>query len=444
MAADTPSGPADPAPARRTAGTVRCVLTAVALVPASEPSAAAGGPFDALVVLALLLAVAILARPLARAWVSTALVFVVAGCVTGPAMLGWFEVGFTTSTVHLVASLALATVLFSDAALTDLRVLRSVAAQPLRLLTVGLVLTIVLGTLLAMALLSPLTAALCLVVGTMLAPTDAALGAPVVTDEAVPADVRQVLSVESGLNDGLAVPVLLLALGWAGLGDPGAGFLRLLLVVLGLGAVIGAAIAALVAYAWLLATRRWGQTPTWSSLVPLLTAVLCYLASEEARGSGFIAAFVGGMVFGIVQRASIERELLVDESVSNLLQGAVWFVFGAMAVGPLLTSGSADWRWGVYALLSLTVVRMVPVWLSLLGTGQRPPTVAFMGWFGPRGLASVVFLVTVLDLGPATPDALAVTGVVTTTVLLSIVLHGFTAKPLAERYGSWAAAGGRG
>lgn len=394
---------------------------------------------EALLLVGVLLVSALMNRGLARIWVSVASFLVVVGLVVGPSGLGWFDVGITTDTVHLVAAVALSTVLFSDAARTDVRRLRAIAAQPARLLTIGLVGTLALGTIIAIPLFPVLTLPLALVLATILAPTDAALGAPVVTDPSVPPDVREVLTVESGLNDGIAVPVLLFALGWAGLLESdGSSFVTTVGEVLGIGIAVGAVAGLLVAYAMTATTRRWGNSPAWSSMVPLLTALGCYGLAEHLGGSGFIAAFVGGLVFGSLCRTwGADSELLVDESVSNLLQGTTWFVFGAAAVGPILLEGSFDWRWVVYGLLSVSVVRMLPVWLALLGTHQPWQTVAFIGWFGPRGLASVVFLIIVLDLSPPDDVTAAIFGTVTITVLLSILLHGLSARPLAAAFGAW-------
>jgi NhaP-type Na+/H+ or K+/H+ antiporter len=395
---------------------------------------------EALLLVGVLLFSALMSRGMARIWVSVASFLVVVGLIVGPAALGWFDVGITTATVHVVAAVALSMVLFSDAARTDVRRLRAIAAQPARLLTVGLVGSLVLGTVIAIPLFPVLTVPLALVLATILAPTDAALGAPVVTDRSVPADVREVLTVESGLNDGIAVPVLLFALGWAGLQDSGgSSFLIVLGQVLGIGIAVGGVAGSLVAFAMISTTRRWGDAPTWSSMVPLLTALGCYGLAEHLGGSGFIAAFVGGLLFGWVCRnRGADSELLVDESVSNLLQGTTWFVFGAAAVGPVLLEGTFDWRWVAYGLLSVTVVRMLPVALALLGTRQPWQTVAFIGWFGPRGLASVVFLIIVLDLSPADEATATIFGTVTVTVLLSILLHGLSARPLAAAFGTWA------
>ena len=399
----------------------------------------------ALLLVAVLLFSALMSRGMARIWISVPLFLVVVGLVVGPAGLDWLNVAITSETVHVVAAVALSTVLFSDAASTDVRRLRAVAAQPARLLTIGLAGSFVLGTAFAALLFPALGVALALVLATILAPTDAALGAPVVSNRSVPADVREVLTVESGLNDGLAVPVLLFALGWAGLQDTGgSSFAALLVEVLGIGTAVGIGAGLLVGVALVATTRRWGNSPSWSSMVPLLTAVGCYLLAEHLGGSGFIAAFVGGLVFGMLCRDRLtDSELLVDETVSNLLQGATWFVFGAVAVGPVILSGTFDWRWVVFAALSLTIVRMLPVAVALLGTHERWQTVAFIGWFGPRGLASVVFMIIVLDLSPDDAAAATIFGTVAVTVSLSILLHGLSARPLAIAYGAWADRQGR-
>jgi NhaP-type Na+/H+ or K+/H+ antiporter len=277
------------------------------------------------------------------------------------------------------------------------------------------------------------------VLATIVAPTDAALGEAVVSDEHVPADVREVLSVESGLNDGLAVPVLLIALAAAGLQPLDAsGPLALFGLVLGGGAGIGILLGAGAALVTALVGRAVGLDRRWVALVPVVTAVAAYLLAEHLGASGFIAAFVGGLAFGGVARRRAMTGIEVDEEISLLLQAATWFVFGAVVVGPITFSGW-DWRWWAFAGLALTVARMVPVWVALLGTRTPAPTVAFMGWFGPRGLASVVFLVLVVRLEPAAEWLAPVVGAASATVALSVVAHGLSAPPLARRFGAWAA-----
>ena len=393
---------------------------------------------DLLVLVVVLALYSAFASVVARWWVTAALFFTVVGWVLGPAGLGWFQSQVASASVEILASVALATVLFGDATKVRLASLRSHAAIPARLLTIGLLGSVVLGALIAYPLIGGIAWPIAAVIGVILAPTDAALGASVVEDPDVPPRIREALFVESGLNDGLAVPLLVVALAWAGLADSEMGFVRVLLMKVGLSALLGLALG-VAAYVLLRLARRWGGLDgTWSSLLPLLTAIGCYLLAEHLGGSGFIAAFVGGVVFGGAARrlpGREERGVEVDEAVSGLLQGTTWFLFGALAVGPLLASGAVQWTWVLYAVLSLTVVRMVPVAVALAGTGTSRRAVLFLGWFGPRGLASVVFLMLVLGLDPADSDAAVIAGVATITVLLSIVLHGLTAPPLSARLG---------
>jgi sodium/hydrogen antiporter len=391
---------------------------------------------DLVVVAVALLGYALLARPLARAWVSAALFFTVVGLLTGPSALDWFSLDVMGGTGELLASLALASVLFGDATSVRLRALRQDAAVPARLLTIGLLGTVAVGAVAAVTILGA-GWEVALLVAVILAPTDAALGAAVVENPAVPARVRQALFVESGLNDGIAVPLFVLALALADIQDIGdTGLLRVVIMKLVVSALLGAAIAVAVFWVVRRLRRRGGDDPVWSSLVPLLTAVACYLVSEQIGGSGFIAAFVGGLAFGAVARRTQARGVEVDEAVSALLQGVTWFLFGALAVGRVLLDGTPSLSWLVYAVVSLTAVRMIPVAVALLGTGFDARTTAFMGWFGPRGLASIVFLLITVEHEPDSATGLLLAGVVTTTVLLSVVLHGLTATPLSARFGA--------
>lgn len=388
---------------------------------------------DVLLIVAFLAVYAVFAKQLGRAWITAALFLTAAGAACGPAALHWFQSQVGNSSVELLASIALATVLFGDATRVDLGSLRSNAGTPLRLLTIGLLGTMLLGMLIAPPLLG-VAWPVALILAVILAPTDAALGASVVENPSVPAKVRQSLFVESGLNDGLAVPVLVVALAWAGLEDS-VSIGQLLAQKLLLSPVIGIALSGLAYLGLRLARRHGGLDRLWAGVVPLLVAVTAYLLTEHLGGSGFIAAFVGGVAFGTLTRGKASEGIDVDESVSNLLQGATWFIFGALAVGPLLLDG-IPWSWVAYAALSLTVVRMLPVAIALIGTHQDLRTVLFIGWFGPRGMASVVFLMLVLGLGPADIDGRLIAGVATLTVVASIVLHGLSAPPLARRLGA--------
>jgi NhaP-type Na+/H+ or K+/H+ antiporter len=330
-------------------------------------------------------------------------------------------------------------VLFSDAARVRVHDLRGDLGRVLRLLAVGLPLTVLAGWGLAAWLFPALGVWLALLVGAALAPTDAALGVPVVTNPDVPSRVRRLITVESGLNDGIATPVVMVAIAGAvaaeesGASGPGGA-----LVELAIGVAVGAALG--FAGGWLL---RWARDRGWAAedftgIAVLALALLAYLASLAVDGNGFVAAFCGGIAFGAAAGRRGPEELAFLEQASGAVSLLVWLAFGAIAVPIALDR--LDWTLLLYAVLSLTVVRMIPVAVALIGSGTDRNTVLFVGWFGPRGLASLVFALLALEeIGAAADEAVAIIGA---TVLLSVLAHGISAAPLAERYGRWAAVTG--
>ena len=274
---------------------------------------------------------------------------------------------------------------------------------------------------------------------TMLCSTDAALGQRVVDDPAVPPRVRQALDVESGLNDGLAVPFFLVAMdiSMATLkgGVPSA-VIHNAASQIGWGLVAGIGVGVAGGALLRLANRRDWLQGHWRQVLTLGVALAAYSAAVVLGGSGFIAAFVGGMAFG---RASGEHGLRVTfftEETGSLLAAVTWIGFGALALGWALPH--ITWHVVLYAVLSLTIVRMVPVAIAMAGRGARLQTVAFMGWFGPRGLASIVFGLLALERG--VPEAHTLLTTVTVTVFLSVFLHGFTSVPFVAAYHRWYAA----
>ena len=274
----------------------------------------------------------------------------------------------------------------------------------------------------------------------MLAPTDAALGQAVVTDPRVPSRVRQGLNVESGLNDGICVPLLLIAIAIAeaeegAIGDGAAA--ELVLEEIGYGS-LGGVIAGLAAAAVvrLGVTRRLADE-AWIQVVPVAGAALAYGLAVWMGGSGFIAAFVGGAVFGGLRHEVGGDVTLFLEETGGLLGAATFVLFGAVMLVPILDDLSAEIV--LYALLSLTLVRMVPVGLAMLGSGARRPTLAFLGWFGPRGLASIVFAVILVEDAHLANETVLL-NTIFLTIGLSVLLHGVTAAPLAGRYAAWFAA----
>jgi NhaP-type Na+/H+ or K+/H+ antiporter len=370
--------------------------------------------------------------------VPPAIAFTAAGLIVGTEGLGWIELSPDAGSLRLLAEATLALVLFSDASRIDLRALRDGYAVPARLLGIGLPSTIAAGTLAATVVLPQLALAEAVVLAIVLAATDAALGQAVVTDERLPPSIRQGLNVESGLNDGLCVPALVVALALA---DAKAGALsgseagRVVAESIGYGLLMGAVAGLAAASVQRRATpSRDDERAQWVWLLSPLAAALAFGLATPLGGSGFIAAFVAGIVFGAVggpRRAAAQP--LPAQDLGTLLNALTFVAFGAAFMKPLVER--ATWEIALYALLSLTVVRMLPVAIATLGTRSSPATVAYLGWFGPRGLASIVFAVLVVEAN--VPHASTIVDAAALTVTASIVLHGLTARPLTARYARW-------
>jgi len=369
--------------------------------------------------------------------ITAAMVFTAAGLVLGVEALGLVDPDADGLAVKTLAEATLAVVLFSDASRIDLHALRSELGVPARLLGIGLPLTLLAGFVLALVLLDDLRWPEALVLAVILAPTDAALGQAVVTLKRLPVRVRQSLNVESGLNDGICVPLFLIALAIAQAegGAIGNGHaVQLVFEKIGYGALGGAIAGAATAAVVVWAGRRGLVDPAWLQVVPLAGAGLAFGLAEAIGGSGFIAAFVGGGVFGGLRRGRGGEVSYLLEQAGAVLAAVTFVVFGAVLLGPAL--GDVTWQIALYAVLSLTVVRMLPVAISLIGTGARRPTVAFLGWFGPRGAATIVFALLVVEEGGLPGDVILLTTVFL-AVALSVFAHGATAAPLAERYADW-------
>jgi len=367
---------------------------------------------------------------LERSPINGALVFVLFGLLVGPLGIDWLHLSLDTHGLRVLAELTLALVLFTDAASADLRVLRQRIVLPKRLLLIGLPLTILLGFGVGVVLFDTLTMFEVAILATMLAPTDAALGKAVVTNESVPDDMRQGLNVESGLNDGICVPILFvfLALAQGRSGDDGTMMLALELVVeeIGIGLAVGLTVTAIGSFLLKTLGVHGLMTKTWRQLPVVALATVCFAAAQLLGGSGFIAAFTGGMLFGWLVREHKNKLLLAAEGTGDTMSLITWVAFGAMVVGNFF--GVLTWQVLVYSLASLTVIRMLPVFLSLYGTNLRVDERLFAGWFGPRGLASIVFGIIVLNADLPGGDIIGMT--VVCTVFLSVFCHGVSANPL--------------
>jgi len=377
----------------------------------------------------------LLSARLERLDLSAPIVFVLLGVVLANQPLSVVDVNIHSTTLRTLAEVTLAVLLFSDAARVNVRGLRRDLAVPTRLLFVGLPLTIGLGALVAVLLFPSLDGWAAATIAACVAPTDAALGAQVVDDCDVPMRVRRALGVESGLNDGIATPFVTFFVAGAVVDTIDHTSVTLASAVgdLAIGAALGVGIG--LGGAWLLRlARRYG----WSAraaegIFVLALALLAYATSIELGGNGFVAAFVAGLAFGTLLPEDGRADALAfDAQAGELLSLVVWFLFGAVVVSALEDLG---WRTALFAVLALTAVRMIPVAIALAGSGLSRATVGFIGWFGPRGLASVVFGLIAFDaLAGSTSDT--VVSAVALTVVLSVVAHGVTAGPLSRRYGA--------
>jgi NhaP-type Na+/H+ or K+/H+ antiporter len=377
---------------------------------------------------------ALVSRRLERTALTAPMLYTLAGLVLGPSALGLVHLELGSHEFLELGEIALVLLLFSDAARVDVRGRRGLASLPVRLLGIGMPLTIVLGAVLGVAVLGALSFQEAALLATIHPPTDAALGQAVVGNPRVPARIRQALNVEAGLNDGMSMPFLAVFLTMAEAevrAQPFRVWLGAAGAQIGFGVLVGVVVG--LAGGWLVREareRRW-MTGTFMRLGLLALAIIAWLTADALGGNGFIAAFVAGLAVGYVVGDAGEALIEFTEADGLLLALAVFFVFGAIA-GPLLQA--MTWQVGLYAILSLTLIRMLPVALSLIGTRLHPASVLFVGWFGPRGLASVVLgLIVILD-GPTLPGRDLIVTAVVATVLLSIVAHGLTSVPLSRSY----------
>lgn len=404
---------------------------------------------------------ALVSARLSKTIVSGPMVFVAVGLALGPLGLGLLTLGKDAEPVRVLFEVTLALVLFTDALSVQSKALRRDDFLPIRLLAVGLPLTIALGWLFAWLLLPSLNIWEMALLGAILAPTDAALGQSAISNPGVPQVVRQGLNVESGLNDGMSLPFFVLflaaAAGHESAQGPGEAFFRALVVSAVLGVAVGW--AAGVALRWSV-SRGWVEGQ-WRHILVITAAMAAYELAVVVEGSGFIAAWVAGLVFGTVLRsatdtphsatdmphsatdtprsaaAAPELDLRhtagLAEDLGGLLAAVSFVAFGAVLLGAALQHLS--WRSVVYAIASLTVVRMLPVAVALIRSGLRRPTVAYIGWFGPRGLASIVL--GLITLEEHIPGVETVSAVIAVTVGISVYAHGATSVPLAARYAAW-------
>jgi len=387
------------------------------------------------VLAAFVFAYSLVAVRLDRSPLSAAMVAVFCGLIAGPAGLGMVNLGIRDHGMKLLAELTLAIVLFTDSSKANLSVLRRFEEIPVRLLLIGLPLTILFGAGLGAVLFPQFQILEMTLLATMLAPTDAALGKPVITNREVPTPVRESLNVESGLNDGICVPIVLLFLALTAGEAKGWDIVQLAtwlpVQAIGVGVIAGVMLGVMGSSALRMASNRNWIRGSWLDVPTTALAILCFSFAQYFGGSGFIASFVGGMTFGALTKSHKHAVLEAAESVGDTLALLTWFVFGAVLLSVPLRELNANML--VYAILSLTVIRMVPVLVSVMGLGLKLETKLFLGWFGPRGLASLVFAM-MMRHEHALPHANMLMTIVSWTIFISIIAHGVSANPLAKLY----------
>jgi sodium/hydrogen antiporter len=383
---------------------------------------------------ALLFIFSLISRRISGTVLTAPIFFVALGVLLSPGGIDLLTLPATSSFVLLVAEVALVITLFTDAVRIDIRSLGKDRWLPGRLLLLGLPLTIGAGVALAALFFTDLTLAEAGLIGAILAPTDAGLGQAIVNNPKVPVRIRQALNVESGLNDGGAIPFFFLFLALTEAEAevaPVSLLLTLLAEQIGLGVIVGLAVG--FAGGWLgrwAVSRRWISGTYWRIDI-LALAIISWLVADAVGGSGFIAAFVGGLATAAAFIRVQKEEVSFAEAEADILNLAVFFIFGLVAGGLI---GNIGWTVVLYAVLSLTIIRMVPVAISLLGAHLGRESVLFLGWFGPRGLASIVLLLIAIDEAGSIAGMQTISLVVITTVFFSVFAHGITANPASRWY----------
>ncbi len=384
----------------------------------------------ALVLTVLVLCYAAVSGLVRRWYLAPALIFVVLGVALGPSCLGWIEAGSDTKGFNILSELALTVILFNQASALNLQNAFRRGHLPLRLMAIGIPVTFALNTAVAVLVLPvlPFWEAVCLAV--IVAPTEVALLDALLEDRRIPERVRHALSIESGLYDGFALAALLAALAlaseqidrapvrWAWFA------FRTEFVSLAVGVLVGLIGGVLISRS---SVRGW-MSGTWAQLATLALALVCFGLGERLHGSGFVTAFVGGLAYSVIlRRSGTQMEATqVSDAAGQVLELLVFALFGAMAVVPAWRD--VGWRVVVFAALALIVVRSAAVVIALAGSGLPRRSKLFMGWFGPRGIGTLVLGLIVIGEGEIKQGAL-ITQAVVVIVTLSLILHSVTAAP---------------
>jgi NhaP-type Na+/H+ or K+/H+ antiporter len=385
----------------------------------------------------LLFLYAAVSKRLSTTLVTGPMLFVTVGLIIGSSGLGVLDAEIDAEAITLLFEATLALVLFSDAATINSSNWRKEAPIPGRLLSWGLLLTIVFGTAAAMVIFTDIDLWAAGLIAVILAPTDAALGQAVISNPRVPQSIRQALNVESGLNDGIALPIILVLLSAAEESASGISFGTLMSFIgqeLLIAAAVGIAIGWIGATILVRAAKRGWVSPLWLQIGTLSLAAAAYSLAVMWGGSGFIAVWLAGLVLGRTTRGKLEEVSGFSETLGSALTMTSFLVFGAFILGTVL--GDLTWQIAVYAVLSLTVIRMIPVALAMIGSGLNRVSVLYLGWFGPRGLASIIFAGLIVE-GSEIPHASLIVTVAMVTVGVSVYAHGATSWIGSESYANW-------
>ena len=377
----------------------------------------------------------LLARRMDRWRLTAPLILVLAGIAVGFTTQDALADTLNTATAQHVSEIILAVLLFVDA--TDVRggLFGRDPRSALRILFIALPLSLVLSVVLGLWLLPHLSWAVLLIIACVVVPTDFAPAPSILRDERVPERVRSLLNVEAGYNDGIVSPIFIFALALAGdrtraespLDALGSAVPQAIKAIL-----VGAAVGAALAVATNAAERRDWMSDQSKRVVLVAAPILAFGVSISIDGNGFVSAFVCGIAVHYLRRSdTMRRELVLLDDVGFLLSAGMWFVFGATAVLALSTGVSLGLV--VFCLLALTLVRIVPVLLAMLGSAFSWPERLLIGWLGPRGTTSIVFgLLAFNALGGEYEHASLLTMVV--AVLGSVVLHGVTGPAAAHAF----------
>ncbi len=367
--------------------------------------------------------------------ISGPMVFTIIGLLLSPLGFGSDPISLNSELVQIIAEITLILVLFSDASALNLKKLKKEWKLPARLLIVGLPITIIFTTYAAKGFFPDESMIYLLLMALVLAPTDAALGKAVVSDKKVPENIRSTINVESGLNDGIVFPVLItvtaiIMSGAIGEGQ-GEGWLGYVIKQVIFGSIIGALVGFVGARlsTWVI-KKKWMEEH-YENLVPIALAIFSYYLAEYFGGNGFIAAFFSGLFLGNHSEELRDNVENFAESEGELLIMICFLVFGIAFLPAFIPY--MDWSVLIYSLLSLTILRMLPVAFSLIGKADFS-TMLFIGWFGPRGIASILYMLIVVHKLGSIEGHEKIFAVMTLTIFLSIFLHGLSAKPFSNLY----------